>query len=119
MQLLNVDFNSRDERGFVPAVGAARVGEDVDLVDDDGNHCMGRVSYAEADRLSINPAWATWADEGESRLVLAPQPGPWLSPRWLNPLTVLIQASFKPSDTSGSQVSAPHITNESGLVVAR
>jgi hypothetical protein len=96
MKRLEIDFNARDERGWIPAVAEDadefRSGEWVDLFDDEGNTCIGRVGVVEDNWLSVEPQWASFSEPGANRLIVD-SARPWSVPaRWTSPLTVGISA---------------------------
>ena len=72
---IEVDFNSRDDLGRLPApmsdADHLEVGQIVDAFDDDGNRCLARVSALAGGWASLAPFWETFADEESSRLLPA------------------------------------------------
>ncbi len=87
---IEVDFNARDETGHVPAAlseadGPVRVGEYIDLYDDDGYRCLALVSEVAGERVAASPLWQTFTSESESRLL------PVRGPQWriVNRLSVV------------------------------
>lgn len=89
---IEVDFNSRDDAGRVPASlsgveGPLRVGETIEAYDDDGNRCLVIVTSMSVGAIALNPVWRTFSARDESRLVVTGAPYDlWAD--WRNRLTV-------------------------------
>lgn len=95
---VEVDFNSRDDAGRVPASlseveGPLRVGETVEAYDDDGNRCLVIVTSLSGRAIALDPVWRTFSSRDESRLVVTGAPFDlWAD--WRNRLTVsFVQAT--------------------------
>jgi hypothetical protein len=97
MKAIEVDFNSRDDLGCVPAEikgPGPRRGDRVDLHDDEGNRCMARVVGEAGGYISLSPEWDTFTLAGHSRVVVAdsaprPDVATWrMDHRYGSPLTV-------------------------------
>lgn len=94
MTRIEVDFNSRDDAGYVDAPiadadGPSRVGDHVQTYDDQGNRCLAIVARVTATRIGLDPLWQTFAAPSESRLVVVSPPGMWAV--WKNGLTLSLQ----------------------------
>ncbi len=91
MTRIEVDFNSRDDAGLLPAAptdsdGPVMPGQAVELFDDEGNRCLATV-IASGDSLALAPIWQTFAGPDQSRLVVS---NGVMRAMWRNPLTVLL-----------------------------
>lgn len=91
---IEVDFNSRDDAGHVPAPmadadGPLRVGDMVEAYDDAGYRCFAIASSVAGASVSLDPLWQTFAAPNESRLVRVTTP-PGLWSIWKNGLTVTL-----------------------------
>lgn len=76
-----VDFNSRDDRGYLPAarrrlVAVPAVGSLVDAMDDEGNRCLARVVAVDPRSVTLEPLWQTFAPPEQSRLLPASRSQP-------------------------------------------
>jgi hypothetical protein len=65
---IEVDFNSRDEAGLIPAyvadiTGPYGVGSTVEAYDVEGNRCTGRIASITGEHLAIEPFWQTFTDQ--------------------------------------------------------
>ena len=92
---IEVDFNSRDDEGFVPALvtdadGPLQPGTWVEAFDAAGFTCLAMVISATGAVAALDPIWRTFAEPGESRLVLANQPGSMTAGEWSSPLSVTL-----------------------------
>jgi hypothetical protein len=89
---IEVDFNSRDAAGMVPALvedaeGPLRVGDFVEAFDDEGYRCLSVVASVQGDMLALDPVWNAFAAPDEARVVIAGAPSTmWTD--WKNRLTV-------------------------------
>lgn len=115
---IEVDFNTRDDHGFVAALladadGPVRVGDEVQAYDEEGYRCLAIVTAVAASHVSLDPLWQAFAAPGESRLVIAPAPGVWVD--WKNGLTVALRAptAFRVN----APTTAPQPTDPTGRFV--
>ncbi len=72
-----VDFNCRDDDGFVPAsrrrpARVPAVGATVDTIDDEDNRCLARVIRVGPSVITLDPLWVTFVGHAESRALLPP-----------------------------------------------
>lgn len=91
---IEVDFNSRDDAGMVPALVEAtdaplRVGDLVEAFDDEGYRCPAVVARVEGGIVALDPAWRAFAAPGEARIVLTSAP-PAMWAEWKNRLTIAL-----------------------------
>ena len=106
MTRIEVDFNTRDERGLIPAPvadinGAFRIGDMVEAFDEDGNRCSGRIAQQSGAYILIDPVWATFTTPDASRLRILRATG--LSSSWVSGLSVVLTpTSLRPSVGSTS-----------------
>lgn len=87
---IEVDFNSRDDRGWIPVAWESddlTAGQLVDLFDDDGNHCLATVAGQTEQVVRFDPNWATFAAQGEARFIPTSEPHLFTS-KLLSPLSV-------------------------------
>jgi hypothetical protein len=90
---VEVDFNSRDDAGRVPARledadVPLRVGVEVEAFDDAGNRCLAVVASIAGDVVALDPIWTSFAVPTASRLVLVAAPG--LHARWTSTLSATL-----------------------------
>ena len=121
MRTIEVDFNSRDDAGHIPALidEPVAVGELVDMFDDEGNRCLGRVAGFHGGSVAIRADWAAFAAETESRFVVTTdrredgQPALY-APTFASPLTISLAPSRRmsqgPNDTDRADAS-PRFVN--------
>lgn len=62
-----VDFNTREERGHVPAYVStldhlSAIGEVIDAVDDEGNRCIARIAGIVGSVIALAPEWRTFVE---------------------------------------------------------
>jgi hypothetical protein len=91
---VEVDFNSRDEYGMVPAAyadadGPVRVGDLIETFDLEGYRCPGVVARLANDGIAIDPVWRAFAAPEEARIVLR-RPIELMWPDWRNRLTLTL-----------------------------
>lgn len=105
---VEVDFNSRDDWGMIPAPlggidGPYRVGDTVEAFDDEGNRCTGLIASIAADSVAFEPFWPTFAPPDANRLIVTSARG--FTTRWTSGLTVAISARLRPmaASTGGTQ----------------
>lgn len=122
---IEVDFNNRDDAGFVPALladadGPVRVGDAVELFDDEGDRCIAIVAAVSGPTLAADVLWQTFAAPGESRFVLTSVPdGLWSS--WRGRLAVMFQPVARlapPNVSTGADAAAPRLAGPAALVNA-
>ena len=119
MKRIEVDFNSRDASGFVPALigdadGFPSHNELVDLFDDEGNRCFAVVAGT-GDVLALTPLWQTFVEPNRSRMVIDPGFG---VAEWRNALTVYLSLPMQmvQSVTLGTHRSRPVVTDGSSIL---
>lgn len=89
---IEVDFNSRDDAGMVPALFAdadapLRVGDTVEAYDDEGYQCPALVTALTSTVVSLEPLWRAFAGPNDARIIVtATSPAMWTD--WKNRLTV-------------------------------
>ena len=94
MTRIEVDFNSRDGEGMVPALaedadGPMRVGDAVEAYDDEGYRCLAVVVARAGDIVALDPVWRAFAAPSEARVILIGTP-PAMWADWRNRLTVAL-----------------------------
>ena len=98
---VEVDFNSRDEYGMVPAAtadadGPVRVGDLIETFDLEGYRCPGVVARLVNQTVAIDPVWRAFAGPEEARVVLTTAiESMW--PNWRNRLTLTLWPRQMPS----------------------
>lgn len=98
---IEVDFNSRDEYGMVPAAiadadGPVRVGDFVETFDLEGYRCPGVVARLATETIAIDPVWRAFAGPEEARIVLRSS-SELMWPDWRNRLTLTLWPRQMPS----------------------
>lgn len=89
---IEVDFNSRDDAGMVPALAEdadapLRVGDPVEAYDDEGYRCLAFVAGVSGVVVALDPVWRAFAAPGDARMVVTALP-PAMWADWKNRLTV-------------------------------
>jgi hypothetical protein len=93
MAQIEVDFNSRDDQGYVPALvadadGPLQLGAWVEAFDLAGFHCLAMVVGIADEVIALDPIWRTFSRPGASRLRLQPIAGRRFE--WSGPLSVTL-----------------------------
>ncbi len=113
---IEVDFNSRDEAGTIPALladadGPVRVGDTVETYDAEGYRCPAVVARVADGILAFDPLWRAFAPPNEPRIVLTRNvEAMWAG--WTNRLTVtfsratVVMPPSRPRTSSREQVPA-------------
>ncbi|MEK6720586.1 MAG: hypothetical protein AABZ33_07960 [Chloroflexota bacterium] len=113
---IEVDFNSRDAGGALPALiadadGSIRVGDIVESYDLEGYRCPAIVARVSEGIVALDPLWRAFAAPNEPRIVLTrPVEAMWAG--WTNRLTVtfsratVIVPPNRPRTSSREQVPA-------------
>lgn len=101
---VEVDFNSRDEYGMVPAAiadadGPVRVGDFIETFDLEGYRCPGVVARLANQTIAIDPVWRAFAAPEEARVFLRSS-SELMWPDWRNRLTLTLWPRQLPSRAS-------------------
>jgi hypothetical protein len=101
---IEVDFNSRDGHGMLPAAiadadGDVRVGDFVEAFDTEGYSCPGVVARLANESIAIDPVWRAFAAPQEARVVLRWSSSDLMWPDWRNRLTLTFWPRQRPAHT--------------------
>jgi hypothetical protein len=108
---IEVDFNSRDDNGFVPALirhprTRLPIGSVVQAFDDEGYRCVAVVESLTDGLPTVSPLWQTFAAPGES-LVTNASASPALLATWKNMMTLSISRVVSQIPVSGEVFAVP------------
>lgn len=98
---IEVDFNSRDDAGMVPAPiedadGPLRVGDQVEAYDDEGYRCLAIVATVAGEFVALDPVWRAFVSPDQPRIVLTLVPSTmWAD--WKNALTLALTRLSSPA----------------------
>jgi hypothetical protein len=97
MAQIEVDFNSRDDNGYIPALvsdadSPLQPGAWVETFDLAGFHCQAMVVGVQDGVLALDPIWRTFTRPGASRLRLQPIHGRRFE--WASALSVTLVPPF-------------------------
>lgn len=100
-QPLHVDFNRRDHNDHLVAAPRRvdvlpKLGQTVDVVDDEDNRALARVVLIDSRQIVLEPLWNTFAGAEESRMIPTGSPATFLE-AWSTATTV----TYGPSIGSG------------------
>jgi hypothetical protein len=121
---VEVDFNSRDDWGRIPAPladieGPLRLGDAVEAYDEEGNRCTGFLAAVEGEYALIDPTWATFTPPDRARVALVSTVG--CLARQVTGLSIAVSLGVRPSATTsgdfeGSPTPQPRFSDSPFLV---